>query len=111
MFLDNYEDGNWTSIKNSISRPSRCRRGEFPTGSPSLTYLDHDGITFTEVEESLAALAPAIRHLEGSLEVVAVDSIERKVTIRFSGPQKLKLAIEGSLLDHPKVDSVEFLYV
>ncbi len=82
-----------------------------PTGSPSLTYLDHDGITFTEVEESLAALAPAIKHLEGSLEVVAVDSIERKVTIRFSGPQKLKLAIEGSLLDHPKVDSVEFLYM
>jgi Fe-S cluster biogenesis protein NfuA len=82
-----------------------------PSAYGSSATEDSDGLSVEEVKGLLENLIPAINGLGGAVEVVGVDNTEGKVSIRFSGPDRLKIGIEGVLLDHPPIKTVEFLFM
>lgn len=60
------------------------------------------------VTESLKKILPAIETLGGILEVDDVNALTGSVTIKLTGPEKLKLGVERVLKDNVIVKSVIF---
>lgn len=75
------------------------------------TNLDQSSVlTIERVKQLLENLIPAIKGLGGNVEVIGANNVEGIVSIRFSGPQRLKTGVEGVLLDDPLINTVEFVY-
>jgi Fe-S cluster biogenesis protein NfuA len=87
----------------------RVLKENFPNLGPVLQVdpeKEAAGLTVEAVEIALQKVLPAIKAMGGIVEVASVNNADGSISLRYKGPERLKVGIKLVLKDVPLVKSI-----